>query len=600
MDTVGGAPGPTNSPPSVALTAPTNGSAFENPATITLTADASDSDGAVTRVDFYAGGTPVGSDTSAPYTVLWPVDVTGTYDLLARATDNEGAAAPSAPIIITVGDVSPNQAPTVALDSPPDGTYQAPVTLTLSADAFDPDGTISEVRFYANATRLETDVTEPFTAVWIAPVGSHLLTARAVDDDGTEVVSSPVSVTIEPPVPATDVNVALDIYGATASASTFYSPSYAPGAANNGDRSGAVWGAGGVWQDSGAGLPDWLQIDFAVPYTIGEVNVFSLQENASNPVEPTPTMTTVLALEDFEIQYWDGAAWQVVPGGTVVGNTLVWAKVVFPAVTTSSIRIWVTKTRAGRSRTTEVEVYTTGSSNDPPTVTLTAPVTGSSYEMPTEVTLSATAGDTDGTVTKVEFFADGSLVATATAPADPFTAVWSSVPAGTYAITATATDDGGGQTTSATATITVTTPPSNSPPSVSLTAPVTGSSYEAPAEVTLGATATDSDGTIAQVEFFANGSLVGSQGGTGSSYSVPWTVGAPGPYDLTAVATDNLGLSVTSTPVSVTITDPPPAEGVNVALAANGGTATASSTYSPSYAPSAANNGDRSGAVWGA
>ena len=89
-----------------------------------------------------------------------------------------------------------------------------------------------------------------------------------------------------------------------------------------------MWGAGGVWQDSGAGLPDWLQIDFAVPYTIGEVNVFSLQENASNPVEPTPTMTTVLALEDFEIQYWDGAAWQVVPGGTVVGNTLVWAKVV--------------------------------------------------------------------------------------------------------------------------------------------------------------------------------------------------------------------------------------------------------------------------------
>ena len=44
---------------------------------------------------------------------------------------------------------------------------------------------------------------------------------------------------------------------------------------------------------------------------------------------------------------------------------------------------------------------------------------------------------------------------------------------------------------------------------------------------------------------------------------------------------------------------PPPPPGVNVALAANGATAVASSTYGPAYAGSGAINGDRTGANWG-
>lgn len=66
---------------------------------------------------------------------------------------------------------------------------------------------------------------------------------------------------------------------------------------------------------------------------------------------------------------------------------------------------------------------------------------------------------------------------------------------------------------------------------------------------------------------------------------------------VTAVATDTLGASTTSASVAVTVTSPN-ANRINVAAAANGGSATASSTYSGNYPASAAINGDRTGAGW--
>src|SRR5687767_256755 len=64
-------PDPPNQPPGVTLTAPANGTMYNAPATITLTANASDPDGSVARVDFYQGGTLVGTVAAAPYIVTW-------------------------------------------------------------------------------------------------------------------------------------------------------------------------------------------------------------------------------------------------------------------------------------------------------------------------------------------------------------------------------------------------------------------------------------------------------------------------------------------------------------------------------------------------
>ena len=96
-------PPPTNQAPNVALTSPANGASFPSPAKLTLTANASDADGTVARVEFFLNSTTrLGEDTSAPYTWQWNTGSAGTYTFTARATDNSGAVTTSSPITITV------------------------------------------------------------------------------------------------------------------------------------------------------------------------------------------------------------------------------------------------------------------------------------------------------------------------------------------------------------------------------------------------------------------------------------------------------------------------------------------------------------------
>src|SRR4051794_6340498 len=60
-----------NALPAVTLTQPTNGATFLAPASVDIAATASDADGTVTKVEFFSGGTKVGEDTTAPYTLAW-------------------------------------------------------------------------------------------------------------------------------------------------------------------------------------------------------------------------------------------------------------------------------------------------------------------------------------------------------------------------------------------------------------------------------------------------------------------------------------------------------------------------------------------------
>ena len=107
-----------------------------------------------------------------------------------------------------------------------------------------------------------------------------------------------------------------------------------------------------------------MQVDFSGSKTISEVNVFSLQDNYSSPIEPTEATTfSLYGLTGFQVQYWNGSAWTTVPGGTVTGNNKVWKKISFAPITTSKIRVLISATSDGWSRMVEVEAWTTGSSN---------------------------------------------------------------------------------------------------------------------------------------------------------------------------------------------------------------------------------------------
>src|SRR5262249_7819475 len=91
-----------NVSPTVTLTSPTNGAAFTAPATITITANAHDSDGSVARGGFYANGSLIGSAVASPFTFTWTKVAARAYTLTAVATDNHGAPKTSAPVSVSV------------------------------------------------------------------------------------------------------------------------------------------------------------------------------------------------------------------------------------------------------------------------------------------------------------------------------------------------------------------------------------------------------------------------------------------------------------------------------------------------------------------
>ena len=105
--------------------------------------------------------------------------------------------------------------------------------------------------------------------------------------------------------------------------------------------------------------------------------------------------------------------------------------------------------------------------------------------------------------------------------------------------------------------------PVNTPPTVALTSPATGTSVADGVAVVLTASAADANGTVAKVEFFDGSTLLGTA--TAAPYSISWTAAVGGAHSLTARATDNAGAATTSAPVAVTVTAPvvpPPANAI--------------------------------------
>ncbi|MEZ5572933.1 MAG: DNRLRE domain-containing protein [Halioglobus sp.] len=88
--------------PSVALTAPNEGAIYISGDTITLSADASDPNGSVTRVEFFYNNVSLGVDTTAPYTLTWSDAPLGVSKLTAVATDDTSASATSAAVTVKV------------------------------------------------------------------------------------------------------------------------------------------------------------------------------------------------------------------------------------------------------------------------------------------------------------------------------------------------------------------------------------------------------------------------------------------------------------------------------------------------------------------
>ncbi len=93
---------PVNNAPTTSITSPANNSQFEEGTAITINAEASDSDGTITKVEFFNGSTKLGEDTTQPYSYTISNSIAGNYTLTVKATDDDNAETTSEQVAVNV------------------------------------------------------------------------------------------------------------------------------------------------------------------------------------------------------------------------------------------------------------------------------------------------------------------------------------------------------------------------------------------------------------------------------------------------------------------------------------------------------------------
>ena len=491
----GGGGGDTT-PPTVSMTAPTDGSTASG--TVAVSANASDNVGVV-GVQFMLDGAPLGAeDTNAPYSVSWDSTTVsnGSHTLTAVARDAAGNKGTATPVTVTVSNGGDTTPPTVSMTAPADGATVSG-TVAVSANASDNVGVVG-VQFDLDGSPLGAEVTHsPYSVSWdstTASNGSHTLTAVARDAAGNKTTATPVTVTVSngggggdttPPT----VSMTAPAGGATVSGTTTVS-------ADASDNVGVV----GVQ----------FELDGAPLGAEATHSPYSVSWDSTTASNGSHTLTAVAR---------DAA-----------GNK------------TTATHVTVTVSNGGGGDTT------------PPTVSMTAPANGSTVSG--TVTVSANASDNVG-VAGVQFELDGAALGAEQTSA-PYSVSWNStaVPNGNHSLTAVARDAAGNKTTATLVTVTVSNGGGGgdtTPPTVSMTAPAGGATVTG--TVTVSANASDNVGVVG-VQFELDGAPLGAEDTT-APYSISWdsTTTANGSHSLSAVARDAAGNKGTATPVTVTVSN---------------------------------------------
>lgn len=656
---------------------------------VTLFAQASDEDGTIGSVSFYANGVNIGTKLTAPYNLSWTPSVAGVYRVEAIATDNTNNTSISNTVTITVGA---NTEPTAQLVVPIT-TITRGSSLPINIDAGDFDGAVVSVAFFANGGLVATDdLTDGIlvpTISWTPTVtGTYRLVGRVQDDAGNIVFTPEVLVTVKAEVgerPSGSLNLR--------AANTEFPPCYTQGSsvvvcATANDSDGKITSV--RFTVNGQTLATRTAEPYTTTYTFASTDVnrapafaaiiqdedgntqvasataavYSLNREVPRISFTSPTADATLTqgstievsaavapidatlhsvqllqngrlitslskapyvatlsldtpgtIELRAVTYYENRYFRLVPNAkgdgfervefdiaaagisgartlTVVpatgaaptvsiatptnGATVTTASTLNLTATAfdsdgsvSSVEFFVNGVSAGQASQTTgsaswrlpfsfgtrgagsytltalatdssgnrvlsapVTITVVGATTLPPTVSVSASAPKVYAGQP--VTFTASVVDSDDTVASVQFFANGINLGTITT--SPFTTAWTPTSAGTYAIVAIAADSSGNTAISSPLNITVA---ANQYPVVAITSPVTGGFLSTGQEIKIFANATDGDGTVAKVEFFANGASIGSA--VSAPYTVKWTPGIAGDYALTASATDNLG-----------------------------------------------------------
>ena len=189
-----------NQPPTISISSPVNYKVYRAPATIVITAEAFDSDGTITKVEFFNGSNKLGEATTAPYTVSWSNVPKGRYPVTAVATDNRLSRIVSYPVTVIVrSSVTTKADSEIRITEPDNGKrFVAPAKIDIRIDAYDPDSIIRRIEYFAGKTKIGENFQAPYSLTFEShTVESFIITSVAYDEFNEIVSSSFVDVFVD-------------------------------------------------------------------------------------------------------------------------------------------------------------------------------------------------------------------------------------------------------------------------------------------------------------------------------------------------------------------------------------------------------------------
>ena len=366
----------------------------------------------------------------------------------------------------TLKRIGSNLPPVVSIVSPTNEANLISGDIVIDTTASDSDGAIARVEFFDGTTKLGEVTNAPYSFLWTnAPLGTRTLTARAYDDEGTNTPSSAVTVfvvttagavTMGFAAPTGTVNLTLEgagdwvhwglitentvnrKAGVAALISNFSIVGAGPQYQFFDNFNGYTWTDG----TPRAGITNTT----TGVYIFGVGNGFEIQAAATNAFRTLRVHVGAYAgrgkLRAFVSDYSAAVVNDISVNNVGNGPGGIYTFTYRAGSPGQKLIVRYTlNNRYASDGNVTLQAASLLSDNNPPTVSLLSPTNETVVKADTNVVLSATAADSDGSVSHVEFYRNTTLVGTISNA--PYTMTLSNIAAGSYTITAHAIDNGG-------------------------------------------------------------------------------------------------------------------------------------------------------------
>jgi hypothetical protein len=380
---------------------------------------------------------------------------------MTSASETNAAVMLNAMALTRVGT---NQPPSISIANPASDASVPAGDIVINTVTADNDGAVTRVEFLDNGIKFGETTNAPFSFLWTnAALGLHSLTARVFDDEGTNRTSSAVtffvmtnggSVAGALSVPTGTVNLTLEgaadwvHWGYITDSTVTRKAGVTPLISNVTLIGSGPWYQfadnfnGYTWTD---GTPiAQANATLTGIYLFGLNNGFEIQAPADTSVRTLRIHVGTYAARGRLRAFVNDASapmfadTSVFNSGNGPGGIY---SVTYRAASAGKkliVRYTVASTVAGDGNVT-LQAATLVTENNPPLATLTSPTNGAVFNVGSAIPLTATATDSDGSVARVEFLANGNVVAISSNA--PFSALWTNAAAGAHVITARAVDN---------------------------------------------------------------------------------------------------------------------------------------------------------------